>query len=41
MEEWTGPMFVDDRGDERVRGTVWGWRAWRVAPGEAKGERSS
>lgn len=29
VEEWTGPMFDDDPGDERVRGTVHGFRAWR------------
>ncbi|KAK4687985.1 YTH domain-containing family protein, partial [Tremellales sp. Uapishka_1] len=38
VEEWTGPMFADDRGDERVRGTVWGWRAWRVGPRGSRGE---
>jgi nicotinamide N-methyltransferase len=31
MEEWTGPMFDSDPGEERVRGTVHGFRAWRVA----------
>lgn len=31
-EEWTGPMFEHDRGDEKVRGTVWGWRCWRATP---------
>ncbi|KAG8760422.1 nicotinamide n-methyltransferase [Serendipita sp. 396] len=29
MENYTGPMFKDDPGDERVRGTVHGWRMWR------------
>lgn len=24
-------MFAEDRGDERVRGTVHGWRMWRSA----------
>ncbi len=31
-------MFVDDPGDQRVRGTVHGWTAWRVRPGEVRGE---
>ena len=38
VEEWTGPMFEDDPGDAKVRGTVWGWRCWRVGPGETRGE---
>lgn len=29
VEEYTGPMFQDDPGDERVRGTVHGFRCWR------------
>ncbi|KAL7422434.1 Protein N-terminal and lysine N-methyltransferase efm7 [Cryptotrichosporon argae] len=29
-EEWAGAMFEHDRGDERVRGTVHGFRVWRV-----------
>lgn len=33
VEEYTGPMFRDDPGDERVRGTVHGFRCWRVAKG--------
>ncbi|WWD19128.1 hypothetical protein CI109_103586 [Kwoniella shandongensis] len=41
VEEWAGPMFDKDPGDERVRGTVHGWRAWRVAQGEETGERPS
>lgn len=32
VEEYTGPMFKDDPGDERVRGTVHGFRCWRVSP---------
>ncbi|WVN86343.1 uncharacterized protein L203_101506 [Cryptococcus depauperatus CBS 7841] len=39
VEEWTGAMFEDDPGDERVRGTVHGWRAWRVRDGEERGEK--
>ncbi|KLT41145.1 hypothetical protein CC85DRAFT_276450 [Cutaneotrichosporon oleaginosum] len=31
VEEYTGPMFQDDPGDERVRGTVHGFRCWRDA----------
>ncbi|WOO77021.1 Protein N-terminal and lysine N-methyltransferase EFM7 [Vanrija pseudolonga] len=30
VEEWTGPMFDNDPGDERVRGTVHGFRCWRL-----------
>jgi nicotinamide N-methyltransferase len=30
VEEWTGPMFEEDPGDERVRGTVHGFKAWRI-----------
>lgn len=41
VEDWTGPMFEHDPGDERVRGTVRGWRAWRIGPGEQPGERPS
>ncbi|BEI83218.1 hypothetical protein CcaverHIS002_0310860 [Cutaneotrichosporon cavernicola] len=29
VEEYTGAMFQDDPGDERVRGTVHGFRCWR------------
>ncbi|GMK53710.1 hypothetical protein CspeluHIS016_0102960 [Cutaneotrichosporon spelunceum] len=29
VEEYTGPMFQEDPGDERVRGTVHGFRCWR------------
>jgi nicotinamide N-methyltransferase len=39
VEEWAGVMFEEDPGDERVRGTVHGWRAWRVREGEEAGER--
>ena len=35
-----GPMFEDDPGDEKVRGTVHGWKAWRVGEGESAGEVS-
>ncbi|KAL0247185.1 hypothetical protein I308_104220 [Cryptococcus tetragattii IND107] len=41
VEEWAGAMFEDDPGDKRVRGTVHGWRAWRVRDGEEKGEKPS
>ncbi|KAK8854728.1 hypothetical protein IAR55_003467 [Kwoniella newhampshirensis] len=41
VAEWTGPMFEEDPGDARVRGTVHGWRAWRIRAGEEKGERPS
>ncbi|KAL1413560.1 Protein N-terminal and lysine N-methyltransferase efm7 [Vanrija albida] len=30
VEEYTGPMFDNDPGDERVRGTVHGFRCWRL-----------
>lgn len=30
VEEWTGPMFENDPGEERVRGTVHGFRVWRT-----------
>ncbi|TXT15746.1 hypothetical protein VHUM_00249 [Vanrija humicola] len=30
VEEYTGPMFENDPGDERVRGTVHGFRCWRL-----------
>lgn len=33
-EEYTGPMFEHDRGDAKVRGTVWGWRCWRATEDE-------
>lgn len=39
VEEWAGVMFEEDPGDERVRGTVHGWRCWRVADGEEPGRR--
>jgi nicotinamide N-methyltransferase len=39
VEDWAGVMFEEDPGDERVRGTVHGWRAWRVREGEEAGER--
>ena len=32
VEEWAGAMFEDDPGDERLRGTVKGFRAWRKSP---------
>ncbi|ODN83464.1 hypothetical protein L202_01601 [Cryptococcus amylolentus CBS 6039] len=41
VDEWAGAMFENDPGDERVRGTVHGWRCWRVRDGEEKGERES
>ena len=31
VEEWTGVMFEEDRGDAKVRGTVKGFRAWRMS----------
>lgn len=34
VEEYTGPMFETDPGDERVRGTVHGFKAWRTAVAE-------
>lgn len=34
VEEYRGAMFKDDPGDERVRGTVHGFRCWRTQPGE-------
>ncbi|EIW68247.1 hypothetical protein TREMEDRAFT_63420 [Tremella mesenterica DSM 1558] len=40
VEEWAGAMFEDDPGDIHVRGTVHGWRCWRVGEGEG-GERPS
>ena len=39
VQEWRGAMFEDDPGDEVVRGTVHGWRVWRVATAEEAGER--
>lgn len=30
VEEYTGPMFEEDPGDEKVRGTVQGFKAWRT-----------
>ncbi|WVQ79798.1 hypothetical protein IAT38_001898 [Cryptococcus sp. DSM 104549] len=41
VEEWAGAMFENDPGDEKVRGTVHGWRAWRVREGEERGEKPS
>jgi nicotinamide N-methyltransferase len=38
VEEYTEAMFAEDRGDERVRGTTHGFRAWRCRDGEARGE---
>ncbi|WVW85553.1 hypothetical protein I302_107591 [Kwoniella bestiolae CBS 10118] len=39
VEEWAGAMFEEDPGDEKVRGTVHGWKAWRVKQGEQAGEK--
>jgi len=39
VEEWRGVMFDEDKGDEKVRGTVHGWRAWPMRKGEGRGER--
>ena len=39
VEEFAGAMFDEDPGDEKVRGTVKGYRAWRIPPDEAKQER--
>lgn len=41
VEEWAGAMFENDPGDKKVRGTVHGWRAWRVRDGEERGEKHS
>lgn len=30
VQEYTGPMFEEDPGDEKVRGTVQGFKAWRT-----------
>lgn len=38
VEEYTGPMFEDDPGDERVRGTVHGFRCWRDASAKVEEE---
>ena len=38
FERFAGEMFKNDPGDAVVRGTVRGWRAWRVAEGEQPGE---
>lgn len=40
VEEYTGAMFENDPGDERVRGTVHGFRCWRSSqkPPAAKAE---
>lgn len=38
VDEFAGAMFENDPGDATVRGTVHGWRAWRVRPGEERGE---
>lgn len=37
-DEFAGAMFENDPGDATVRGTVKGWRAWRVKDGESRGE---
>ena len=40
VEHYAGAMFPEDPGEERVRGTVRGWRCWRVpADSEESGER--
>ncbi|WVR00067.1 hypothetical protein IAU59_007209 [Kwoniella sp. CBS 9459] len=39
VEEWAGAMFENDPGDETVRGTVHGWKAWRTKVGEKAGEK--
>lgn len=41
IEEYAGAMFPDDPGEERIRGTVKGWRCWRIREGEQAGERLS
>jgi nicotinamide N-methyltransferase len=41
VDEFAGAMFENDPGDATVRGTVKGWRAWRVKDGETKGEITS
>jgi nicotinamide N-methyltransferase len=41
VSEYAGPMFPEDPGEEIVRGTVKGWRCWRVGQGEVPGERAS
>ncbi|WWC71505.1 uncharacterized protein I206_105463 [Kwoniella pini CBS 10737] len=38
VEEWAGAMFEEDPGDVKVRGTVHGWKAWRVKDGEEPGQ---
>ena len=38
IDEFAGAMFENDPGDAIVRGTVNGWRAWRVRDGESRGE---
>ncbi|KAK1927208.1 putative nicotinamide N-methyltransferase [Papiliotrema laurentii] len=37
VDEYAGAMFENDPGDATVRGTVKGWRAWRIQEGEEKG----
>jgi nicotinamide N-methyltransferase len=39
VDEYAGAMFENDPGDATVRGTVKGWRAWRIQEGEEKGEK--
>ncbi|WWC90644.1 uncharacterized protein L201_005580 [Kwoniella dendrophila CBS 6074] len=41
VEEWAGAMFEEDPGDEKVRGTVHGWKAWRVKDGQKAGEKAT
>jgi len=38
VDEFAGAMFENDPGDATVRGTVHGWRAWRVRDGETRGD---
>lgn len=37
FDRFAGEMFENDPGDAKVRGTVRGWRAWKVADGEPQG----
>lgn len=38
VEEYRGAMFKDDPGDERVRGTVHGFRFWREGEPEPESD---
>lgn len=40
VQAYTGAMFADDRGDEKIRGTVHGWRMWRSLFGKAPDRKS-